>query len=99
MFKFIAYFIITLFARLYVRIDILLTSGKLHDRTIPIRGEVLTHKTSLTPPHCIEIPVASQEGERSCICLLGVMILELFRQCSIFCFSFYFTIFMCAKKN
>ena len=26
------------------------------------------HKTNLTPPHFIEVPVPSQESERSCIC-------------------------------
>jgi hypothetical protein len=56
------------------------------------------HKTILTPPHFIEVPVQSQESERSCICMLGVsnlllsttLIVDyfgLFRQCGTFCFS------------
>ena len=41
MFKIIAFFRITLFARLYVRVGILLTFGKhLHDRTISLRGDI-----------------------------------------------------------
>jgi len=32
----------------------------------------LSHKTSLTPPIVIEVPVPSQESERSFICMLGV---------------------------
>ena len=35
----------------------------------------LAHKTSLTPPLFIEVPVPSQESERSCICVLEVSIL------------------------
>jgi len=34
----------------------------------------LEKKTSLTPPLFIEMPVPSQERERSCICVLGVLI-------------------------
>jgi len=87
-----------LFAQLYARVGILLTSGKhLHDRIISQRGEFWSHKTSLTLPLFIEVPVPSQESERSCICVLGVsilplstiLILELFRQCGILCFSFF----------
>ena len=40
----------------------------LNDHIISLRGEVCAHKTSLTPPLLIEVPVPSQEGERSCIC-------------------------------
>ena len=40
---------------LYVGIDILLTRGR-HDRIFSLRGEVLTHRTSLTPPLFIEVP-------------------------------------------
>jgi hypothetical protein len=35
------------------------------------------HKTSLTLPLFIEVPVPSQESEQSCICVLGVVILLL----------------------
>jgi len=37
--------------------------------------EVWALKTSLTQPLYIEVPVPSQESERSCICALGVSIL------------------------
>jgi hypothetical protein len=48
MFKIMAFFIITLFARLYVGVAILFTRGKqLHDRVISQRGEVWANKTSL----------------------------------------------------
>ena len=60
-------------------VNILLTSGKhLHDRIISLSGEVWAHKTSLTPPLFIGVPVASQESKRVCICMLGVWMLSLF---------------------
>ena len=49
----------------------------MHDRIISHRGKVWVRKTSLTPPLIIEVPVPSQESERSCICLLGVLIFPL----------------------
>ena len=46
----------------YVRADILLTCRKhLHHRIISLRGEDCAHKTSLTPPLFIEVPVPIQE--------------------------------------
>ena len=59
--------------------------------------EIWAHKTSLTPPRFIEVPVIRQESERSCTCVLGVLvmplflrflylILEMFRQCVLFHF-------------
>jgi len=78
MFKIIAFFIITLFARLYVRVDILLLYEKLlHDHIISLRGEVWDNKISLTPPLFIEIPVPSQECDQSCIVVLGLSILHI----------------------
>ena len=51
MFKIIAFFIITQFAKLYVRVDILLTCGKqLHDGIISLRREVCANKTRLISP-------------------------------------------------
>jgi hypothetical protein len=38
---------------------------QLRDGTISIRGIILVHKTSLTPPHFIEGPIPSQDRERS----------------------------------
>jgi hypothetical protein len=35
-------------------------------------------RTSLTPPLFIEVPVSSQESERSCICVLGIPNVSLF---------------------
>jgi hypothetical protein len=65
MFKIISFFIIKLLVRLYVRVGILLSCGKhLHDRLISIRGEVWVHKSSLTLPLFIEMPVPSQESGR-----------------------------------
>ena len=59
----------------------------------------MVHKTSLTPPLFIGVPVTSQEGERAymCVCVLRVSILPVFfyvfsvglwnfRQCGFFCF-------------
>ena len=57
--------------------------------------EVSAYKTSSTPPILFEVFIPSKEGEWSCIYVLGVQIyplqfldqiLELFSQCSIFCF-------------
>ena len=77
-FKIIAFFIITLFNRLYARACILLTYGKhFHDRIISLILEVWVHKTRLTPPLFIEVPVPSQESELSCSCVLGVSMLPL----------------------
>jgi hypothetical protein len=39
----------------------------LHNRIISLRGEVCERKTSLIPPFLIEVPVPSQENERSYI--------------------------------
>jgi len=44
----------------------------------PLR-EVWVHKTSLTTPLLIEVPVLNQESERSFICVIGVSILPLSR--------------------
>ena len=52
--------------------DILLTSRKhLYDRIIPLYEDVWAHKTSLTPPLFIELPVPNHESQRLCICMLG----------------------------
>jgi len=78
MFKIIAFLIITLFARLYVVVVILLTCVKhLQDRIISLRGDVWVHKTSLTPPFVLEVPVPRQESEKSCLCVLGISMLPL----------------------
>jgi hypothetical protein len=87
-----AFLIKTLFARLYVKVGILLTCGKdLHGRIISLRGELYAHRTSLIPPPLfIEVSMPGQERERSCICVLRVSmlplywILELGRQCGIY---------------
>jgi hypothetical protein len=44
----------------------------LHDRIISLRWEFLNHKSSIAPLLFIEMSVASQESERSCICVLKV---------------------------
>jgi hypothetical protein len=58
-----------------------------------------THKTSLTPPLFIEVPVPCQESERSCICVRGIEFATFYDfsvgiwKCSdnvVFCFCFPF---------
>ena len=50
MFKPTAFFIITPFSLLYMKIDIFLTCGKnLHDRIILLRVKIWAHKTSVFP--------------------------------------------------
>ena len=67
-----------LFTPLYVSGDISLTLGKhLHDHIISLRVEFWTHKANLIPPLFIEVPVPSQESERSCICVSEVLIVPL----------------------
>ena len=39
-----------------------------------LRRGVWAHNSSLTPPLFIEVPVSSQDIERSCICVLGILI-------------------------
>jgi hypothetical protein len=46
--------------------------------TASFRGEVWVHKTILTPPLFVEVPLPNQESERSCICVLGVSNVSLF---------------------
>ena len=67
MFKIIVFFIITLFAMLYMRIVILHTSANyVHDRIFSLSWEVWVHYTSLTTPLCIKTAVLIQESDRSC---------------------------------
>ena len=54
---------------------------------LSLREELWAHGASLTPPLFIEVSLRSKESERSCICVLGVLILPL----SSF-FIFYFVI-------
>jgi hypothetical protein len=39
---------------------------------VKLKGEGWVHKTSLTPPLFIEVPVKSQKSELSCICVRGI---------------------------
>jgi hypothetical protein len=67
MFKFISFFIITMFAWLYVMVEFLITCRKdFHESIISLRRKVeaWAHKTSLTLSLFIEVPVLSQESER-----------------------------------
>jgi hypothetical protein len=75
MFKIIAFFLIVLFAWLYVSVDILLTFGGICMAASFFSEGGGLNKTSLTPPIFIERTVISQECERSCISILGVSIL------------------------
>ena len=72
-------------------------------KTVWRKGNIWVHKTSLTPPLFIKVPVPSQKTERPCICVLGVVILPLSKifllflllllqmlpHCRIFCFPLY----------
>ena len=84
--------------------SILFTRGKhFHDRIISPRVEVRAHEISLVPQLLIEVPVPSQENERSCICVEGnrvyllffYWILKLFSQCGVYIYLFitFFTIY------
>ena len=78
MFRIIVISILTLFSRLNVRGYILFTCKKhLHDHIIPLRREVWVHKTSLTSPHVIKVPVPSQKSAQSCICVFNVLLMHL----------------------
>ena len=74
-------------------VGILLTCGKhLHDHIISSKGKFWTHKTSLSPSLFIDVPVPSQEHERSYIyvCVRGIDITSFcdFRQCVFAFFHF-----------
>ena len=95
MFNIIAFFVIVLLDWLYVSAGIFMTFGEnLHGRIISLREEISAHKTRLRPPIFIEGTVISEESERSCISMLGVLILpflwfwylilKLVLQCDIF---------------
>jgi len=63
------------FIRTLLSVVILLSCGQnLHNRIISVRGEVLAHKTSLTPPLFYKNAVPSQESELSCIFVLHVFV-------------------------
>ena len=88
MFKIMWFFIITLFSRLYGRVDILLQRrNHLYDCINSLKGAVSTPKTSLTSPLFIEMAIPSQESERPCICVSC--------NCfdSVICFAFLFILF------
>ena len=102
MFQIIAFCIITLFCRFYVRMDILLAFGKhLHDRIISLRGDGWSYKTGLTPPLFTEVHIPNQESQWSCICVCQGYRYCLFYDLILnfrivptvwyFCFSFYFS--------
>ena len=56
-----------------MRVNILITCEEhLHDHIISLRVEVWANKTTLTLALFIEVPVQSQENERSCICVIGI---------------------------
>ena len=66
---------------------VLLTLGKhFNDLIISLRGEVCNLKTSIIPPLFIKVNMPSQKSEQSCICLLGVSILPLFKRKCVICY-------------
>jgi hypothetical protein len=48
-----------------------------------LSGEVWSHKTNLTPPPLIEVPVPSKENVQSRTCVIGVSILHLSTICQL----------------
>jgi hypothetical protein len=67
-----------LFVMLYVRDGMLLACWKLlYDRIISLRGEIFDRKANLTWPLLNKVTVSTKESERSCIYVLGVLILPL----------------------
>ena len=53
---------------------IIVTKLYVKDGIISVRGEVLTHKTSLTPSTVFFLSTCTKlakESERSCICVMG----------------------------
>ena len=46
---------------------------------ISLRGEMWVNKTSLTPPLFIEVTLPSHACEWSCICVLGVSSLPIYK--------------------
>ena len=72
MFKIRAFFITALLTHLFVMLGILPTCKHLHDSIISLIMEVWAHKTTLTLPIFIEVPVPSYKSELSCICVLEV---------------------------
>jgi hypothetical protein len=67
MFRIIRLFRITLFPRLFVRVDISPARGNhLHDRITTLKWEVLVQCTSLPPANCIVVPIPCQECKSAC---------------------------------
>ena len=94
------YYIITLFARLYASVVILLTCwNHLHDSFILQRGKVWTHITSLARHFLLRCLYNARKVSRHVFMSKGYRfypllhffywILEMYWQCVIFCFSFY----------
>ena len=85
MLKIIAFFVIPLFARLYVRVGILLTRGNhLHDRIISLRGEVLAHYPKLTSHFLVKYMYQARKGSGQIFLQFWYLMLELFGQCFVF---------------
>ena len=74
------------------------STDNIHDRIFSLTGNSWAHKISLATPCFIEVPVPNEDSESLCISVIMVLflfflrfsnwILELFRQCRIFCFFF-----------
>ena len=85
---------------IWYRMTSLMCCKHFHDRITSLRRKIWVHKTSLTPPLVIEVPVPRQECEWSCIFMLGgnryflflrffCWILEMFQQRGIYVFVFH----------
>ena len=88
-FKIITFY---LFARLYVRISILLTCGKhLHDHIISVKVGVCVHETNLTPPSfCWSVCTNPGKSNSMYVCAQCID----FPLCKIFIYFFYIELFL-----
>ena len=73
-----SFFIIMLFAQLYMGVCIVSICGKhLLDRITSLKWQVWAHQANLIPPLFIEVHVTNQKSKRWCICVLEESILPL----------------------
>ena len=73
MFNMVAFFMMMLFARLYMRVGMLVACRKhFHDRIFPLKRDIWAHKASLISSLLVEVPVPWQNSAWTCICVLGI---------------------------
>ena len=97
-----AFFSITPFTQLYVKVGILRACGKQSlTHYFSKRGDFFFHKASFTPSLFIKVSVPNQKSERSCIYMLDVSILPIstilslnFRTLPTICYFFLFILLL-----